>query len=72
MTADGWEAAFHGIELPNEIELGPGMFVTDVRGFIDKSLAILRAGNVRVSEPVEWRLQKLLDLLNLQNENEVG
>lgn len=67
MTADGWEAAFHGIDLPETIDLGPGIFLTDVRGFLDHSLTILRAGNVRVSEPVEWKLQKLLDLLNQQN-----
>lgn len=64
MTAEEWEASFHGIELPETIQLGPGMFVNDVRGFIDRSIHIVRTGVPRVSDPVQWRLQKLLDIVN--------
>lgn len=67
MTAEDWEAAFYGIELPDTIQLGPGMFVNDVQGFLKKSFEIIRNGSPRVSEPAEWRLQKLLDLVNEAN-----
>jgi hypothetical protein len=67
MTVEDWEAAFYGIELPETVQLGPGMFVNDVQGFLEKSFAILKGGNVRVSEPVEWRLQMLLDIVNEAN-----
>jgi hypothetical protein len=69
MTAEEWEAQFAGIDLPDEMQLDPGVKITNVSGFLEKSLTILKAGNARVSEPVEWRLQKLLDLINNGHEN---
>ncbi|WP_316819319.1 DUF6965 family protein [Pedobacter nyackensis] len=67
MTAEDWEAAFHGIELPETAQLDSGVIISNVAGFLEKSLAILRGGNQRVTEPVEWRLQKLLDIVNNTN-----
>lgn len=66
-TADDWEAAFHGIELPETVQLGPDMFVTDVQGFLERSIHIVRHGVPRVSDPVQWRLQKFLDIVNESN-----
>jgi hypothetical protein len=67
MTADEWEAAFHGIELPETVQLGPGMFVNDVQEFLDKSIHIVRHGVPRVTDPVQWRLQTLLDIVSENN-----
>jgi len=67
MTVEDWEAAFHGIELPETAQLDTGVIITDVQGFLEKSFTILRAGNNRVCTPVEWRLQKLLDMVNAAN-----
>jgi len=66
-TAEEWEAAFHGIELPQTAELATGVVINDVQGFLEKSFEILRHGGERVSEPVRWRLQRLLDIVNEAN-----
>ena len=67
MTAEDWEAAFHGIELPETAQLDTGVIITDVQGFLEKSFTILRGGNARVCEPVGWRLQRLLDIVSAAN-----
>ncbi|TKC62496.1 hypothetical protein FBD94_09785 [Pedobacter hiemivivus] len=67
MTAEDWEAAFHGIELPETAQIDTGVFISNVPGFLEKSFAILHGGNERVAEPVRWRLQKLLDIANEAN-----
>ncbi|MEJ2901141.1 DUF6965 family protein [Pedobacter panaciterrae] len=66
MTAEDYEAAFHGIALPEgPIEIGQGAIVTDVPLFVAKELAILKFGNnERVKEPVRWRLNRLIELIN--------
>lgn len=66
MTAEDYEAAFHGIKLPEgRIELGPGVTITDVTLFIEKELTILKSGNnERVKQPVRWRLDKLIEIIN--------
>ncbi len=65
ITAEDYEAAFHGIELPQgPIELVPGSNVPDVALFLDKQITILRMGtHERVKEPVRWRLNRLLEIL---------
>ncbi|WP_165503501.1 DUF6965 family protein [Pedobacter hiemivivus] len=52
MTAEDWEAAFHGIELPETAQIDTGVFISNVPGFLEKSFAILHGGNERVAEPV--------------------
>ena len=66
VTAEDYEAAFHGLELPQgPIELGPGSTVPDVPLFLDKQITILRLGShERVKEPVRWRLNRLLEIIN--------
>ncbi|SMC53112.1 DUF6965 family protein [Pedobacter nyackensis] len=66
-TAEEWEAAFHGIELPETAELATGVKINNVQGFLQKSFEILRNGTPRVCEPVRWRLQRLLDIVNEAN-----
>jgi len=71
MTAEEYEAAFHGIELPYKVELFPGVSVTDVPEFVKKEIAILRTNNKdRVLDPIRYRLDRLLEIVNQANENE--
>ena len=65
VSAEDYEAAFHGIELPQgPIELAPGSKVPDVALFLDKQITILRMGtHERVKEPVRWRLDRLLEII---------
>jgi len=66
MTAEEYEAAFHGIQLPEgPIEISQGVIVKDVSLFLEKELGILKSSSTdRVKEPVRWRLDKLIALLN--------
>lgn len=66
ITAEDYEAAFHGLELPQgPIELGPGATVPDVSLFLEKQITILRMGtHERVKEPVRWRLNRLLEIID--------
>jgi len=66
ITAEDYEAAFHGIELPHgPIELVPGTIVPDVALFLEKQITILRTGkHERVKEPIRWRLDRLLVIIN--------
>lgn len=66
MTAEDYEAAFHGIQLPEgPIEISQGVIVKDVSLFLEKELGILKSSSTdRVKEPVRWRLDKLIALLN--------
>jgi hypothetical protein len=70
MTAEDYEAAFYGIQLPEgPIEIGQGAIVKDVPLFVEKELAILKFGNnERVKEPVRWRLNRLIELINENNQ----
>lgn len=64
MTAEDFEAAFHGIELPAEIELGPGAVIKDVPLFLKKELTILRTStHQRVTDPVVYRLNLVLEMI---------
>lgn len=65
VSAEDYEAAFHGIELPQgPIELGQGATVPDVQVFLEKQITILRTGtHERVKEPVRWRLDRLLEII---------
>ena len=70
-TAEDYEAAFHGIDLPQYFEFAPGASTSDVQSFLEKSLTILRNGNSeRVAEPIRWRLDALLEFINSENEKE--
>lgn len=72
MTAEEYEAAFHGINLPQSIELFPGSTISNVKDFIDKELYILKNGNNndRIESPIKYRLDVLLKHINEKNEAE--
>lgn len=64
MTAEDFEAAFHGIELPTELELGPGAVIKDVPLFLKKELTILQTStHQRVTDPVIYRLNLVLEMI---------
>jgi len=65
LTAEDYQAAFHGIELPEgPIELVKGSTIPDVHIFLDKQITILRTGtHERIKEPVRWRLDRLLEII---------
>ncbi|RZM04370.1 MAG: hypothetical protein EOO88_56020 [Pedobacter sp.] len=71
MTAEDYEAAFHGIELPQSAQLFTGVFVPDVRAFIAKELHILKNNPLdRTADPVKYRLDRLLEVINELNESQ--
>jgi hypothetical protein len=71
MGADEYEAAFHGIELPESVELFPGSKIPDVRLFLEKEFEILRKGqSTRVVDAVKYRLDRLLAIINEKNEGD--
>ena len=64
MKAEEWEAAFAGLSLPQTATLDKGVTIIDIPVFLQTSLAILRSNQPpRVTDPVELRLRKLLELL---------
>ncbi|MNY54790.1 hypothetical protein D3C86_1907010 [compost metagenome] len=67
MTAEEWEAAFYGVELPETAQIMPGVFINNVPDFLEKTIYIVKTGTPRVAEPAEWRLQLLLDIVNEAN-----
>lgn len=70
MNADEYEATFEGIDLPKEASLGPGVYIADVEKFISSHLAGLRnTQNARQIEVLELRLNKLLELIENQDES---
>lgn len=72
MTAEEYEAAFHGIDLPQSFDIFPGSHISDVRKFVEKEIYILKNGNNndRIEAPIKYRLDILLEHINKQNENE--
>lgn len=65
MTVEEYEAAFHGIDMPEALQLAPGVTVKDVPGFIAASIHILKTStSERVMDPVKWRLDRALELIN--------
>jgi len=68
MTAEEYEAAFHGIDLPTSLQLDSGVFVPDVPDFIAKSIGILKGKpGARVEDAVRARLDKALQLITNHN-----
>ncbi|WP_285011219.1 DUF6965 family protein [Pedobacter faecalis] len=69
MTAEEYEAAFHGIDLPETLQLDSGVFVPDTSEFIAKSIDILksRSAGARVEEAVKYRLDRALEIITSQN-----
>ena len=64
MTAEDYEAAFHGIYLPQSIELVQGSIIPDVKEFLDKEIYILKnSKNERVLSPIRYRLDLILKLI---------
>lgn len=64
MTAEEYEAAFHGIDLPESIELVQGTKIPNVKDFLEKEIYILKtSNNERVLSPIRYRLDLLLQLV---------
>lgn len=64
MTAEDYEAAFHGIDLPESIELVQGSIIPNVKEFLEKEIYILKnSQNERVLSPIRYRLDLFLKLL---------
>jgi hypothetical protein len=64
MTADDYEAALHGIDLPNEVQLYTGVKIVDVPKFIEVQLDILRSGQApKLTAVAGDRLARLLEIL---------
>jgi hypothetical protein len=67
MTAEEYEAAFHGIDLPETLQLAPGVIVKDVPAFIAAEIYIVRTNNsVRVTDMCRYRLDKALEIINAE------
>jgi len=67
MTAEDYQAAFHGIDLPKSLELFPGTNIPDVQLFLSKSIHILKTNpNDRIKDPVRYRLDKVLEMIQQQ------
>ena len=65
MTAEEYEAAFHGIDLPESLQLDSGVFIPDVRAFLERELFILKNNSAtRTAEPIKYRLNKVLAMIN--------
>ncbi len=63
-TPEEYEAAFHGITLPDSVDLDSGVHVPDVKRFVELSINILKTGeSERVAQPISWRLDRLLELI---------
>lgn len=64
MNSDEYEAAFHGIELPDRIQLFQGAIISNVPAFLRNSIELLRnVTNPRQIEVVCYRLDRLLELI---------
>jgi len=62
MTAEEFEAAFHGINMPESMQLYPGTFIPDLRDTVDKSIRILQeTQSPAVREAVSHRLKMILE-----------
>ena len=69
MTAEDYEAAFHGIDLPQSIELVQGSIIPDVKEFLDKEIYILNnSKNERVLSPIRYRLDLILQRLEAREQ----
>ena len=69
MTVEELEAAFEGIDLPEEAELYTGVIVRDVPKFIASHITTIKnASNARMSDVFVDRLVRLLEIINQQNE----
>lgn len=68
MTADDYEAAFHGISLPRQVQLFPGSFVPDVDFFVKAQINLLRhVRTERQQDVIRYRLNRLLQIINEAN-----
>ena len=66
-TPEEYEAAFHGLSLPETFELDSGVHVPDVRKFLELSINILKTGeSERIAQPIRWRLDRLLASIHNQ------
>ncbi len=68
MTIDELEAAFVGINLPEEAELYPGVIIRDIPKFIASHIVTIKnASNARMSDVFVDRLVRLLDIIEEQD-----
>lgn len=68
MTAEEFEAAFHGIDLPQEAQLYTGVKITNIPKFLETSLNYLKNNAPsRMTEVISDRLQRLLEIVQESN-----
>lgn len=69
MTIEELEAHFSGIDLPQSLELSPGLVVNDVAHCIQTHLTLLKLhGNVRPFECFYDRLIKIKEMVEAQDQ----
>ncbi|HKG05542.1 MAG TPA: hypothetical protein VKB19_03750 [Pedobacter sp.] len=67
MTPQEYEAAFHGIFLPQKLDLFPGSHIPDLRKFLDAELHIMKATtSTMIRDAVSYRLDTALRLIQNQ------
>jgi len=71
MTVEELEAAFIGIDLPEEAQLYPGVIIRDVPKFIASHIATIKnASNARMSDAFVDRLVRLLEIIEQRDKDE--
>ena len=71
MTVEELEAAFTGIDLPEEAQLYPGVIIRDVPKFIASHIATIKnASNARMSDAFVDRLVRLLEIIEQRDKDE--
>ncbi len=64
MAPEEYEASFHGIDLPQSIQLFPGSFIPNVSDYIKQQIEILKVNtSPKIQAPIEYRLDVLLQLI---------
>ncbi|WP_342331665.1 hypothetical protein [Pedobacter sp. FW305-3-2-15-E-R2A2] len=64
MNADEYQAILEQVNLPGEVKLWPGVYITDVEQFIQSHLTELRfSKNQRQIDLLKMRLDRLLELV---------
>jgi|GEM_PF-844963 len=73
MTAEEYEAAFHGINLPQEAQLATGVRITNMPKFLETSLSFLKSNKPsKMTEVITERLDRLLEIVNNSNNQELN
>jgi hypothetical protein len=70
MTPEEYEEIFNHLNLPEEVKLSSGVYIKEVRKFIESHLLVLKsANNQRQKELHSMRLDRLLELIKNRSVN---